>query len=92
MGWTPPHREPMQGDVEMLDNGAGGDTEQNEPVDQIIFREIRNLHTAASRDLDQAAVQIIGKVERFREQGLISSEAARQLIFDVRNERSRISR
>ena len=61
----------------MLDNGAGGDTEQNEPVDQIIFREIRNLHTAASRDLDQAAVQIIGKVERFREQGSLDCTGIR---------------
>jgi hypothetical protein len=82
----------MKGDLEMLNNGAGGGPDQNEQVSQIIFQEIRNLHTAASRDLDQAAVHIIGKVEAFREQGLISSEVARQLIFDVRNERSRISR
>jgi hypothetical protein len=92
MGWTPTHREPMKGDLEMLDNGADGGPDQGEQVSQIISQEIRNLHTAASRDLDQTAVQIIGKVEGFREQGLISSEVARQLIFDVRNERSRISR
>ncbi|AIS17947.1 hypothetical protein [Pseudomonas rhizosphaerae] len=76
----------------MLDNGAGGGPDQNEQVSRVIAEEIRNLHTAAFRDLDQAAVQIIGKVEAFREQGLVSSEVARQLIFDVRNERSRISR
>lgn len=61
-------------------------------VSEAISQDIRNLHTSASRDLERAASEILEKVEALRVNGVISSDTARQLAFDVRNERSRINR
>jgi hypothetical protein len=42
--------------------------------------------------LDRVAAEIITTVESFKAQGMLTTDQAVQLIFDVRNERSRISR
>lgn len=76
----------------MLNDAACGTVEQTNQVSKVIAQQIRCLHNSASRDLDKAAAEIMGRVEVFRAQGLISTDVAQQLTFDVRNERSRISR
>lgn len=76
----------------MLNDAASQTVEQTNQVSGVIAQQIRGLHNSASRDLDKAAAEIMGRVEAFRLQGLISAAVAQQLTFDVRNERSRISR
>ncbi|WP_296253830.1 hypothetical protein [Pseudomonas sp. UBA4194] len=76
----------------MLNDAASQTVEQTNQVSRVIAQQIRSLHNSASRDLDKAAAEIMGRVEAFRVQGLISAAVAQQLTFDVRNERSRISR
>jgi hypothetical protein len=61
-------------------------------VTATVAQRIRKLHAASSRDLDRVAAEIITTVESFRAQGMLTTDQATQLIFDVRNERSRISR
>lgn len=61
-------------------------------VSVTVAQRIRKLHATSSRDLDRVAAEIITTVESFKVQGMLSAEQAAQLIFDVRNERSRISR
>lgn len=61
-------------------------------VTMTVAQRIRKLHAASPRDLDRVAAEIISTVEAFKAQGMLTGDQAIQLIYDVYNERSRISR
>lgn len=61
-------------------------------ADSEILMRIRQLHSYTTRDLDRATAEILNSVEGLKNSGALTPEQAQQLMYDVRNERSRINR
>ncbi|PIO91623.1 hypothetical protein CBI55_23645 [Pseudomonas syringae] len=55
-------------------------------------QSIRNLHKAHWAKLEDDCTGLFIRIEQARREGLVTGEQAMQLIYDVRNERSRCFR